>query len=152
MRRLGLNPLVLLLAVMAGICAGAGGYTFYFAEGLSYLSNDPKACVNCHIMNEQYDGWIKASHHAFATCNSCHVPHDLVGKYLTKIEHGYRHSRGFTLQDFHEPIRITESSLKIVEHNCIGCHEDLVEPLTAHAAGDVGCVHCHADVGHGPKQ
>src|SRR6516165_6995974 len=73
-----------------------------YAEGFSYLSNDPKACVDCHIMREQYDGWQKASHHAVATCNDCHVPHETVPKYWVKAEDGFWHSKGFTHQDFPE--------------------------------------------------
>jgi cytochrome c nitrite reductase small subunit len=151
------------LSALVGVFLGAGAYTVHHAEGLSYLSNDPEACVNCHIMREQYDGWQKGSHHAVATCNDCHVPHDLIGKYLTKIEHGYRHSKGFTFQDFHEPIRMKASSRRIVNHNCVGCHEGVlaeVQPLFEQSehgpAGEPGggaafdCLHCHAGVGHGP--
>ncbi|MBL0921521.1 MAG: cytochrome c nitrite reductase small subunit [Phycisphaerales bacterium] len=136
---------------MLGVFVGAAGWTFRYAEGHSYLSNDPAACVNCHIMRDQFDGWQKAPHHAHATCNDCHVPKDLVGKYYTKIEHGYRHSKGFTFQDFHEPIQIKASSRRIVEHNCMRCHQTLVSevahsPLT-HETND--CIRCHRDVGHG---
>ena len=35
-------------AVLAGVAAGVGGFTFVYARGYSYLTNDPKACVNCH--------------------------------------------------------------------------------------------------------
>lgn len=170
----------MLLAALIGALLGAAGFTFRYAEGLSYLSNDPRACVNCHVMRDQYDGWQKSSHHAAATCNDCHVPHDVVGKYMTKIDHGYRHSKGFTLQDFPEPIRATESSRRVVRHNCVRCHEAFVGDLTAadgaqpvrvgdrgipaHAragtgpgtgsflAGEVDCIHCHAQVGHGPTR
>ncbi|HET9764987.1 MAG TPA: cytochrome c nitrite reductase small subunit, partial [Casimicrobiaceae bacterium] len=38
------------LAVLVGVLAGLGGYTFLYAEGFSYMSSDPRACVNCHIM------------------------------------------------------------------------------------------------------
>jgi len=143
------------LAIAGGTLVGSAIYGFAYAEGWSYLSNDPKACVNCHIMRQQYDGWQKASHHAFATCNDCHVPHDLVGKYLTKVDHGYRHSKGFTFQDFHEPIRITPGSLRVVENNCVRCHSGLVSEIlpAAHASGDgAGCVHCHSGVGHGARK
>lgn len=134
----------------AGVLFGLGAFTFDYAEGTSYLSNDPKACVNCHIMREQYDGWRKSTHHAVATCNDCHVPHDLIGKYYTKMEHGIRHSKGFTFQDFHEPIQIKESSLQIVQHNCVHCHAGLVGDLPGHGAG-LSCTHCHAGVGHGAR-
>ena len=38
------------------------------------------------VMREQYNGWQKASHHAVATCNDCHVLHEVVPKYLVKAE------------------------------------------------------------------
>lgn len=151
----GLSLAGLSLAVFAGLFLGLSVSTFDYAEGTSYLSNDPKACVNCHVMRDQYDGWQKGSHHARATCNDCHVPHDLVGKYLVKAEHGFRHSKGFTLQDFHEPIRITPGSLDVVQNNCVRCHEPMVEQITAHAISrgePANCVHCHSDVGHGPRK
>ena len=113
-----LNWWVLLLVCLVGFLVGLGCYTVYYAEGLSYLSNDPKACVNCHIMRDEYEGWQKASHHAAATCNDCHVPHDLVGKYFAKAENGYHHSKAFTLQDFHEPIMIKETNSAILQQNC----------------------------------
>ncbi|MBK9991993.1 MAG: cytochrome c nitrite reductase small subunit [Verrucomicrobia bacterium] len=143
----------LILASTLGLFAGVGGYTFYYGQGFSYLSNDPKACVNCHIMREQYDGWQKSPHHAVATCNDCHTPHDLIGKYLTKAENGYNHSKGFTLQDFHEPIMIKPRNATVLQNNCVSCHVQIVDGINTHA-GDpkkmLDCVHCHRDVGHGP--
>lgn len=153
-RRAGTTLAGLLLAVLIGVLIGVGGVTFRYAEGLSYMSNDPKACVNCHIMREQFDGWEKASHHAHATCNDCHVPVDFIGKYYTKMEHGWRHSKGFTLNDFHEPIRITPGSARIVQQNCIRCHESLTSEIVGHGRGaeSADCIHCHAHVGHGASR
>ncbi|HEY6880518.1 MAG TPA: NapC/NirT family cytochrome c, partial [Polyangiales bacterium] len=91
------------LSVAIGVAAGVGMYTFRYAEGLSYLSRDPRACVNCHIMNRQYDGWTKASHHGVAVCVDCHLPHSFFAKYLAKAENGWRHSKEFTAQTFFEP-------------------------------------------------
>jgi len=137
----------ILAALSLGVFAGSGLYTFSYAEGLSYLSDDPRACINCHVMREQLDGWQKAAHHAQATCNDCHVPHDLVGKYLTKMKHGWRHSKGFTLNDFHEPIQILPEDLDIVRANCLRCHGELV-----HAIADEDCIRCHSAVAHGPTR
>jgi len=151
----GLGLLGWIIAAVAGSLCGLGGYTFHYAEGGSYFSNDPKACVNCHVMQDHYDGWQKASHHAVATCNDCHVPHDFVGKYTVKAEDGYRHSKGFTFQDFHEPIRIKPPSSKVLQANCIQCHADVVQEITTlGSAGDESntCVRCHASVGHGPER
>lgn len=152
---LGRVFLPLMLCLGLGILVGLVGFTFYYAEGAAYLSNDPKACVNCHIMRDQYDGWQKGSHHAVATCNDCHTPHALVPKYLSKMENGFWHSKGFTLQDFHEPIRIKPRNKTILQENCVGCHGGLVSELLTHAGDEeqvVDCVKCHADVGHGPSQ
>jgi cytochrome c nitrite reductase small subunit len=143
------------LASMLGLFAGVSGYTFYYAQGLSYLSNDPRACVNCHIMREQFDGWQKSPHHAVATCNDCHTPHDFLGKYLTKAENGYHHSKGFTLQDFHEPIMIKPRNSAVLQANCVACHREIVSEINTHAGQPremLDCVHCHRDVGHGPTR
>jgi cytochrome c nitrite reductase small subunit len=145
---------VLVAPSLVGVLLGAGAYTAQYASGLSYLSNDPRACVNCHIMREHYDGWQKASHHAHATCNDCHVPPGGLSKYLTKAENGFWHSKGFTLQDFHEPIRIRPKNQVILEQNCQRCHQELVSEIRAHAtapAAGSDCVRCHAAVGHGPR-
>lgn len=147
------------IAVLVGAFVGLSAATFDYAEGTSYLSNDPRACVNCHVMRDQYNSWQLSAHHAHATCNDCHVPHDLVGKYATKLDHGYRHSKGFTLNDFHEPIQIKESSLRVVENNCIRCHGSLVGDLpVAHGSVAGGlveagaCSRCHASAGHAARR
>ncbi|MBL8763275.1 MAG: cytochrome c nitrite reductase small subunit [Phycisphaerae bacterium] len=137
---------------------GVGAFTFHYAQGTSYLSNDPKACTNCHVMQPYHDGWLHGPHKSVATCNDCHVPHDPVGKLLAKGIHGWNHSKAFTLQNFHEPIQITARSLADVEANCVRCHETKVSAIiggAAHASrgaqGDTGisCVRCHVSAGHG---
>jgi len=139
-------------AAAAGLVLGLGWTTFDYAEGLSYFSSDPAACVNCHVMQPQYDGWLKASHHAVATCNDCHLPTDFAGKWWTKASNGWHHSKGFTLQDFHEPIRIKPGNGRVLQENCLRCHADLVHAVAPgfDGPGAVACVHCHATVGHGP--
>jgi cytochrome c nitrite reductase small subunit len=47
---------VLVGAVPVGLAVGIGAYTFAYTKGASDLTNDPRACVNCHVMREQYDG------------------------------------------------------------------------------------------------
>jgi cytochrome c nitrite reductase small subunit len=145
----------LLLALLLGLLAGVGGYTFYYAHGISYLSNDPRACVNCHIMRDQFDAWQKSSHHAVATCNDCHVPHDFVGKWFTKADNGFHHSEAFTLQNFHEPIRIRPGNAAVLNANCLHCHGEYVREITAHRVlrdEELYCVRCHNAVGHGPSR
>lgn len=145
----------LLAAVFSGTLAGAGAVTVATSEATAYLSDDPRACVNCHVMREHYDGWQKASHHAAASCNDCHLPQRFLARYLVKAENGWWHSKGFTLQDFHEPIRIREYTRNVVLENCIRCHADLVRSIGAHSgpeAAPMDCIRCHDRVGHGPSR
>jgi cytochrome c nitrite reductase small subunit len=146
------KPLVVGAACL-GIILGLGSYTFVYAEGFSYFSADPRACTNCHVMNENYDSWVKSSHHMVATCVDCHLPHDFASKLIAKAGNGYHHSKGFTLQDFHEPILIKPDNSRILQEACLGCHGGLVHDIVAGSTSDsnaVHCVHCHASVGHGP--
>lgn len=152
--------LVLLASVSAGVVGGLGVFTARYAGALSYLSADPKACANCHIMQSQYDSWQKASHHTVATCVDCHLPHELLPKYFAKAENGWHHSVAFTRQDFEEPIRIKGANVERLYANCVRCHGELVHPLITSGLRADGadreeafafCVHCHATVGHGEQ-
>lgn len=140
------------LCALAGILLGAGGYAFFYAEGTSYLSDDPRVCVNCHIMREQFDSWQKSSHRAVAGCGDCHLPGDFANKWRVKAENGYHHSVAFTLQNFHEPIRIKPGNARVLNERCLGCHRDFVHAIALRRAGDeddLYCVRCHAGTGHG---
>ena len=142
---------ILVLCALIGVFLGLSGFTFHAAKGTSYLSNDPQACVNCHIMRDQYDSWQKSSHHAVATCNDCHVSHHPLGKWITKADYGFRHSWAFTFQNFHEPIQLHPRGKAVLQNNCLYCHGDLVHEITAHSdilADDMNCVRCHGSVGH----
>lgn len=142
----------IILAVMLGVLVGLGLFTFVYAEGASYLSSDPAACTNCHIMEREYDAWQKASHHAVATCVDCHLPASGLEKYWAKALNGFNHSKAFTLQDFHEPIMITPRNAEILQENCLRCHSELVHDQVTDLAGkgdQISCVHCHKHVGHG---
>ncbi|HEX9721422.1 MAG TPA: cytochrome c nitrite reductase small subunit, partial [Ramlibacter sp.] len=138
----GGTMLLLALAVLIGAAVGIGGYTLVYAEGLSYMSSDPKVCANCHIMQAQFDSWQKSSHHHVAICNDCHLPQGFVGKYVAKALNGYNHSKAYTLQDFDEPIAIKPFNTRILQDNCLACHRALVHEA-AMARGrseEVSCV------------
>ena len=148
LKTLGVLPVV--VAVLSGMAAGMSAFTFSYGDGHSYFSEDPKACINCHIMEDHYDSWINSSHSDVATCNDCHLPNDQPMQLISKADNGFFHSWGFTFQDFHEPIRIKPRNRRIVQNNCVDCHQDLVhEMLPSAVRGEtISCIECHANVGH----
>ncbi|MFP4580323.1 MAG: cytochrome c nitrite reductase small subunit [Candidatus Sumerlaeia bacterium] len=145
-----LAPPLVILAVCLGAMAGLGAYTFYYADGFSYMTNDPKACANCHVMQDHLDAWRKGSHHDVAVCNDCHTPHNFFGKYFIKGLNGFNHSRAFTFQNFHEPIQITPLNTSVTEGACRYCHGDIVDMIDHPKSGreKISCIRCHAHVGH----
>jgi cytochrome c nitrite reductase small subunit len=143
-------PGLLAVAILFGVPAGLGAFTFVYAKGFSYLSSDPRACVNCHVMNPQYDAWLASGHRHTATCVGCHLPHAGLAKWLAKAEHGFRHSAAFTLQNFKEPIEITPRDREIVRANCLRCHAAFVHAVAVTPVRqELDCLHCHAGAGHG---
>lgn len=163
----------LLVAALVGVTAGLGAFTFGYARGASYLTNDPAACANCHVMQEHFDAWAKSSHRSVAACNDCHTPHGLVGKYTVKAKNGFWHSFYFTTGRFPDPLRITEGNRKVTEQRCRDCHAEITAaivparprrreanagtvpvaqvayPSPDHAADrSASCIRCHQYVGH----
>ena len=144
-----LRGLPIAAAVAAGILTAVGGYTFIYARGYSYMTNDPAACANCHVMENHYRAWISSSHRSVAVCNDCHTPPGLVPKYLTKAINGFNHSVAFTTGRFPEPLRITRRNVDVTEQACRKCHEEIVLAIEGHPdAQRVSCIRCHSTVGH----
>jgi cytochrome c nitrite reductase small subunit len=141
----------LLLGVTIGLAVGVGTYTFVYARGYSYMTDNPAACANCHVMQDQYDGWLKSSHRAVAVCNDCHTPPDFVGKYATKARNGFWHSYYFTTGWFEDNIHITPTGSAVTEKACRKCHGEIVEAIEgSHLTADAqtSCLRCHESVGH----
>ena len=139
----------LIAGVLAGALIGLGAYTFVYAKGYSYLTNDPRACANCHIMRDHYDAWTRGSHRAVAVCNDCHTPPDVVGKYTTKARNGFWHSFYFTTGRYPDPLQITPRNRNVTEEACRKCHAELTAAIdTADGGSRLRCARCHTDVGH----
>ena len=143
---------IVALGVLIGLVVGIGSYTFIYAKGYSYLTNNPAACANCHVMGSYYDAWLKGPHHGVAACNDCHTPHNLAGKYAVKISNGFRHSFYFTAGRYPDALEITPLNRRVAESACRTCHQNIVQAIDAHPSGQkaaqLSCIRCHADVGH----
>jgi cytochrome c nitrite reductase small subunit len=150
----GMLAPMLTAGALLGSAAGIGAYTFVYANGASYLSNDPEVCGNCHIMRDHVSAWLKGSHGDAATCNDCHTPPGVVAKYVNKAANGFRHSLSFTTGDHPDPLHIAEGNSRVTDRACRSCHERMIAALgpDPHAGdgdgGAMACVRCHARVGH----
>ena len=142
----------LLAAVMLGLAAGAGAFTFVYADGASYLRDDAAACGNCHVMQEHLTAWQRGSHSGAAVCNDCHAPHgSFVAKYVVKGINGFNHGLAFTTGDFPEVFAMTGLNRRVTERACRACHDPVVSAIDgghAGADGAVECIRCHREVGH----
>jgi cytochrome c nitrite reductase small subunit len=140
---------------------GMFAYVGYASNILSYLSEDPKVCINCHTMNTEYATWQHSSHRERATCVECHLPRgSLVDKIFAKSGDGFKHSFAMTFRTYEgENIRISEGAKVRIQANCISCHREMVSQIMANSklyqAGeesgqmDRKCWSCHRDVPHG---
>jgi cytochrome c nitrite reductase small subunit len=147
-----------LLVIITAIGAGLVFTILVLSNAVSYLSDDPSACVNCHIMTPQYATWFHSSHRERAICNDCHVPHDnFIREYFYHASDGTRHSFLFTFRLDRQVITINEASKAVVQENCIRCHINLVNPISARnvtghnyklGQGKL-CWECHREVPHG---
>jgi cytochrome c nitrite reductase small subunit len=147
-------PVILVL----GILGGLGAFVLYVSNAVSYLSDEPRTCVNCHVMAPQYATWQRGSHGRATTCNDCHVPHDNIFRtYAFKASDGMRHATMFTLRLEPQVIQIKDAGIAVVQENCIRCHDDLVHRVTAgsltamnaRAGEGLLCWECHREVPHG---
>lgn len=145
-----LKPLlIIVLGCVLGVSVGLGLYTFVYAKGYSYLTNNPQACTNCHVMQEYYDAWIKSPHRSVAACNDCHTPHNFAGKYATKAENGFFHSLAFTSGRFPDNILIRARDFRVTEGTCRSCHAAITLAIAGpHNSATISCIRCHFDVGH----
>lgn len=147
-------PVIILLGIFFGLAI----YAFRISKAHSYLSDEPETCVNCHIMAPQYATWQHSSHREWATCNDCHVPQDnFFRTYYFKAKDGLRHATIFTLRAEPQVIMIKEAGIKVVQENCIRCHEALLTDVHLLAYNDDTfqhrtdrlCWECHREVPHG---
>jgi len=144
-------PVVIILGIFTGMFL----FLLKTSEATSYLSDDPRVCINCHIMTPQFSTWAHSAHRGVTDCNACHVPHNnVISKYLFKASDGLRHSTIFTLRSEPQAIYIRDAGKRVVHENCLRCHSSLFSdgpgrPETAMAGKrERECLDCHRNTPH----
>ncbi len=141
-------PALLLLGLLGGML----GLLLQISRATSYLSDNAKTCMNCHVMTDAYISWQHSSHGLRASCNDCHVPHtSLPREYAFKAHDGLRHAAMFTLHMEPQSIKLSAGAVPVVQENCLRCHEERLSEVSAcrYEKSDLRCWDCHREVPHG---
>ncbi len=154
------DKLIKYIAIGSVITAiGLFTYVVNASNMVSYLSEDPKVCINCHVMNTQYATWQHSSHRESATCVDCHLPRDsFIDKMVAKSRDGFNHSVAMTFRTYPHNIRVTEEAADRIQGSCISCHRETVSQMmennksyldSAGSNADRKCWDCHRIMAHG---
>jgi len=138
---------------------GLFAYVAHESRVLTYLSSDPKVCINCHTMNAPYATWQHSSHRDLATCVDCHLPRNShLEKLIAKARDGYKHSMAMTWGGYGSNLRISRDAAERIQANCVSCHREIVSGILAsakpyHESDEVPlgrlCWECHRTLPHG---
>ncbi|QER42425.1 cytochrome c nitrite reductase small subunit [Thermodesulfobacterium sp. TA1] len=103
-------------------------------------------CASCHVMEDQYVSLRKAGIHNQLNCVDCHLPQDnKIRHYFWKGVDGTKDLVKFHFNLVPEEITISSHGKKIVQENCIRCHQDMVSMINVK---DRYCWECHVKVRH----
>lgn len=134
---------------LAGCAAGMGLFVVRISNAVSYLSNAPQTCMNCHVMTDAYASWQRGSHGHVATCGDCHVPHDnILAKNAFKAMDGARHSYVFTMRQEPQVLQLSKGAIPVIQNNCLRCHDSQFQMIRLSDSTQQNCWTCHHNI-HG---
>ncbi|MBU8879816.1 NapC/NirT family cytochrome c [Bacillus sp. FJAT-29790] len=137
------KKILIFIGVFAGIIISAvTAKTFAYTDSADF-------CQSCHIMTSVHESFTDSTHAKLA-CNDCHLPHETqTGKLTFKAKAGLNHMYYNTLgsEKIPDVLLATERSAKVINQNCVDCHESTVDNVS-HDAKD-SCTSCHQEIPHG---
>ncbi len=117
------------------------------AFGFLDKTSQPSFCGKCHVMQDQYTTWIKGGLHNNIKCIDCHIPNDTkVNFYIWKGIDGTKDLLIFHMGIVPEMIKISSHGKRVIQSNCIRCHEGMVSKMLN--IEDRNCWDCHKRVSH----
>ena len=133
--------LVILIAV--------GSLIFFFLllgpPKLLARSEAPIFCGGCHVMDSEFEAWAHAGAHRRKKCVDCHLPNkNMAIHYIWKSIDGIKDVGFFFSGLAPERIKITDHGKKVLQANCIRCHEATVSMINQERP----CWDCHRRVAH----
>lgn len=102
-------------------------------------------CGGCHTMEDQYKAWAHAGAHRRIKCVDCHLPNEnAAAHYLWKSIDGLKDVAFFYSGNVPERIKITSRGAKVLQTNCLRCHESTVTMINQERK----CWECHRRIVH----
>jgi cytochrome c nitrite reductase small subunit len=134
--------------IIALACIGGAAVMVFLMFGPPKLlakSESPDFCSQCHVMGAQYEAWSHMGAHMRKLCVDCHLPHgNLVIHYIWKSIDGLKDVVFFYSGSVPERIKLTAHGKKVLQANCIRCHESAVEFIDHERK----CWECHRGLIH----
>ncbi len=132
------------------LLAAAGSIIFFIflllgPPKLLAKSEHPDFCAGCHVMEAEYDAWAHTGAHRRKACVDCHLPNDNAGiHYVWKAIDGMKDIALFYSGAVPDRIQITEHGKKVLQANCVRCHEQTVMNINHERQ----CWDCHRRIMH----
>jgi cytochrome c nitrite reductase small subunit len=134
----------LLLGAMVA-AAAIGLFVSFGPPQLLARTETPLFCSSCHVMQSQYEAWFHVGAHRSIRCVDCHLPHqNMPAYYLWKSIDGMKDVMIFYSGRVPETIEISQRQERVVQTNCIRCHEARVEMIDQQRR----CWDCHRFLQH----
>ena len=138
-----LNWKVLVLLIILG--GAVGGFVAFGPPQLMAKTESPLFCNSCHVMESQFEAWFNVGAHRTIRCVDCHLPHEnMPAYYVWKSIDGMKDVLFFYSGRAPEHIRITAHGTKVLQANCIRCHDQLVSGMDHERQ----CWSCHRRISH----
>ncbi len=129
-------------------CIGGAAVLVFLMFGPPKLlarSESPDFCARCHVMGPQYEAWSHMGAHRRKLCVDCHLPNGNAGiHYIWKAIDGLKDVAFFYSGNVPARIRLTAHGEKVLQANCIRCHERAVEFIDHERK----CWECHRSLIH----
>ncbi len=134
---------IIIILVIAGAVLSA--FLVFGPPKLLAKSEAPDFCAGCHVMGSEYESWRHQGAHRRKLCVDCHLPNENMGvHYVWKAIDGLKDIVFFYSGHVPENIRLTSHGEKVLQANCIRCHESTVSFINQ----DRKCWECHRRLMH----
>lgn len=138
--------MVIRILIIAGLAAVA--VVLFLLHGPPKLlakSESPGFCAGCHVMESEYESWAHEGAHRRKLCVDCHLPNEnMAVHYVWKSIDGLKDMAFFYSGMVPEQIKLTSHGAKVLQANCIRCHQATVEFVNH----DRKCWECHRRIMH----